>query len=85
MGVMRLGYAHVRVTDMAEAKDHYANTLGLYETLSEGNKTERGREVMALFRITAFESVPDDYEQNLIDIIKVYPAPFDVQPVSTQR
>ena len=39
MGVMRLGYAHVRVTDMAEAKDHYANTLGLYETLSEGNKT----------------------------------------------
>ena len=39
MGVMRLGYAHVRVTDMAEAKDHYANTMGLYETLSEGNKT----------------------------------------------
>ena len=39
MAVMRLGYAHVRVTDMAEAKDHYANTLGLYETLSEGNKT----------------------------------------------
>ena len=35
MGVMRLGYAHVRVTDMAEAKDHYANTMGLYETLSD--------------------------------------------------
>ena len=31
MGIMRMGYAHVRVTDMAEAKDHYANTLGLYE------------------------------------------------------
>ncbi len=29
MGVMRMGHAHVRVTDMAEAKDHYANTLGL--------------------------------------------------------
>ena len=38
MAVMRLGYAHVRVTDLAEAKDHYANTMGLYETLSEGNK-----------------------------------------------
>ena len=38
MAVMRLGYAHVRVTDMAEAKDHYANTLGLYETKAEGNK-----------------------------------------------
>lgn len=42
MGVMRMGYAHVRVTDMGEAKDHYANTMGLYETHSdvtaEGNK-----------------------------------------------
>ena len=38
MGVMRMGYAHVRVTDLAEAKDHYANTLGLYETKAEGNK-----------------------------------------------
>ena len=38
MGVMRMGYAHVRVTDMAEAKDHYANTLGLYETLSQDGR-----------------------------------------------
>ncbi|MGO4343070.1 catechol 2,3-dioxygenase [Pedococcus sp. 2YAF34] len=38
MGVMRLGYAHIRVTDLAEAKDHYANTMGLYETHAEGNK-----------------------------------------------
>ncbi|MFN8193275.1 MAG: catechol 2,3-dioxygenase [Nocardioidaceae bacterium] len=38
MGVMRMGYAHVRVTDLAEAKHHYANTMGLYETLAEGNK-----------------------------------------------
>lgn len=38
MGVMRMGYAHVRVTDMAEAKQHYANTLGLYETLNQDGK-----------------------------------------------
>ncbi|MEZ5097063.1 MAG: catechol 2,3-dioxygenase [Nocardioides sp.] len=38
MGVMRMGYAHVRVTDLAEAKNHYANTLGLYETHAEGNR-----------------------------------------------
>ena len=38
MGVMRMGYAHVRVTDLAEAKQHYANTMGLYETLDEGNR-----------------------------------------------
>jgi catechol 2,3-dioxygenase len=35
---MRMGYAHVRVTDMAEAKDHYANTLGLYEVLEEDGR-----------------------------------------------
>ncbi len=32
MGIMRLGYTHVRVTDMTEAKNHYASTMGLYET-----------------------------------------------------
>ena len=32
MGIMRMGYAHVRVTDLDEAKGHYANTMGLYET-----------------------------------------------------
>lgn len=29
-GVMRLGYVHARVTDMAQAKQHYGNTMGLY-------------------------------------------------------
>lgn len=29
MGVMRLGYIHVRVTDLEEARDHYSNTLGM--------------------------------------------------------
>ncbi|HQR27732.1 MAG TPA: catechol 2,3-dioxygenase [Nocardioides sp.] len=38
MGIMRMGYAHVRVTDLAEAKHHYASTMGLYETLDEGNR-----------------------------------------------
>ena len=38
MGVMRLGYVHVKVTDLAEAKKHYEETLGLYPTLEEGNK-----------------------------------------------
>jgi hypothetical protein len=35
---MRTGYAHVRVTDLAETKDHYANTLGLYEVLEEDGR-----------------------------------------------
>lgn len=29
MGVMRLGYAHIQVTDLEEAKNHYSNTLGM--------------------------------------------------------
>lgn len=29
MGVMRLGYLHLRVTDLEEARDHYSNTLGM--------------------------------------------------------
>ncbi len=29
MGVMRLGYVHTRVTDLTEAKKHYAETLGM--------------------------------------------------------
>ena len=38
MGVMRMGYMHVRVTDLAEAKEHYANTVGLYQTLEQDGK-----------------------------------------------
>ena len=28
MGVMRLGFVHLRVTDLEEARNHYSNTLG---------------------------------------------------------
>ncbi len=37
------------------------------------NKTERGKELLKMCRITAFEEVPDDYEQLLDDIAKAYP------------
>jgi catechol 2,3-dioxygenase len=29
MAVMRLGYVHIRVTDLEEARNHYSNTLGM--------------------------------------------------------
>ena len=35
MGIMRMGYVHARVTDLAEAKIHYGQTMGLYPTLEE--------------------------------------------------
>lgn len=39
------------------------------------NKNERGREMMGMFRITSFEHVPADYQQNLEDILRAYPGP----------
>ena len=37
MGVMRLGYMHVRVTDLEEAKQHYSNTLGMNVVTEDGD------------------------------------------------
>ena len=38
MGVMRLGYMHVKVTDLAEAKYHYSEVLGLNLTAEQDGK-----------------------------------------------
>ena len=38
MAVMRMGYMHIKVTDLAEAKEHYGNTVGLYQTLEEDGR-----------------------------------------------
>lgn len=38
MGVLRMGYVHMRVTDMKEAKQHYTETMGLYPTLEADGK-----------------------------------------------
>lgn len=38
MGILRLGYLHVRVTDMAEARKHYVETMGLKVTAEEEGK-----------------------------------------------
>ncbi|HKB40394.1 MAG TPA: PhnD/SsuA/transferrin family substrate-binding protein [Gemmataceae bacterium] len=39
------------------------------------NKSERGKELLKMCRITSFEEVPADYEQMLEDIAKAYPPP----------
>ena len=38
MAILRMGYAHVRVTDLAEARQHYTQTLGLNEVTSTDTK-----------------------------------------------
>ena len=38
MGVMRLGFVHVKVTDLEEARNHYSNTLGMSVVAEEPGK-----------------------------------------------
>lgn len=38
MAIMRMGYVHARVTDMAEAREHYTQTLGLHEVADQDGK-----------------------------------------------
>ena len=38
MPVLRLGYVHVRVTDLEQAKHHYGYTMGLYPTHEEAGR-----------------------------------------------
>lgn len=53
--------------------------------LGNANKTDRGRDMMSMFRITSFENIPEDYNHTLAEILKAYPAPESATPVSTQR
>jgi ABC-type phosphate/phosphonate transport system substrate-binding protein len=39
------------------------------------NNSILGKQLMTLWQLTGFESVPQDYEQTLTNIVKVYPAP----------
>jgi ABC-type phosphate/phosphonate transport system substrate-binding protein len=43
------------------------------EGMLKANKSDKGREAMANFRIASFESVPQDYDQMLSAIGKAYP------------
>jgi len=45
------------------------------EGLEGAGKTEKGKTMMTLFHLTAFESVPDDFAKVLADTLKDYPAP----------
>ena len=36
--VIRLGYVHLRVTDLEEARNHYSNTLGMEVVAAEPGK-----------------------------------------------
>lgn len=42
------------------------------------NSTALGKQMLTLWKLTAFQPVPDDFEQTLTNIAKMYPAPRKV-------
>jgi len=54
------------------------------EGMIAANKNARGRDMLSMWKITAFEPVPNDYQQMLNDILKAYPAPIAPTKLSRQ-
>ena len=45
--------------------------------LLNSNKSILGKQLLTMWKLTGFETVPDDYEQTLDNIIKAYPVPAE--------
>ncbi len=55
------------------------DTLGRFrEGLLKAHLNPRGQQLLAMCRITAFEKIPEDYEQMLLEISKAYPPPSTI-------
>src|SRR5262249_27901947 len=52
------------------------------EGLITANQEALGRDLMSMWKLTAFEPVPEDYPQQLANILKAYPAP-ESRPIPT--
>jgi ABC-type phosphate/phosphonate transport system substrate-binding protein len=60
-----------------------ADTLKRFrDGMISANLSARGRDMMSIFKMTAFEPVPDDYGQMVAEILRHYPAPEPVEKVS---
>ena len=60
-----------------------ADTLRRFrDGMISANQSPRGRDMMSIFKMTAFEPVPDDYNQQIAEIIRHYPAPEGAEKVS---
>jgi ABC-type phosphate/phosphonate transport system substrate-binding protein len=47
-------------------------------------RNPRTRELMELFKITSFEPVPEDYNETLANILRIYPPPEPATPTSAK-
>ncbi len=63
------------------------NTLGKFrDGLLNTQKTILGRQMLTLWKLTGFETVPADYDKMLTDIAKAYPAPAHAEAeISTEK
>jgi ABC-type phosphate/phosphonate transport system substrate-binding protein len=50
-----------------------ATLTRIHEGMIGANQNARGRDLMAMWKLTAFENVPADYAQTLANIARVYP------------
>lgn len=55
------------------------------EGMLKANQTDKGREAMANFRVTAFETVSPDYMKLVAEIRKTYPATRGIAETGTKR
>jgi ABC-type phosphate/phosphonate transport system substrate-binding protein len=56
-------------------------TLGrIRDGLIRANQDARGKELMFMWNLTAFENIPDDFQQILTEVRKSYPAPTAAAP-----
>jgi hypothetical protein len=46
------------------------------EGMLNASQDTRARQFLMLWKLTAFEAVPDDYDQTLNQILKAYPLPL---------
>jgi ABC-type phosphate/phosphonate transport system substrate-binding protein len=47
----------------------------LRDGMTEAKNNRRGQQLLEMCRITSFETIPDDYDQMLLEIVKAYPPP----------
>lgn len=60
-----------------------ADTLKRFrDGMISANQSPRGRDMMSLFKMTGFEPVPDDFNQQIAAIIRHYPAPERAEKIS---
>ena len=52
--------------------------------LANAHKTELGREIMKMWKVSAFEPVPADFAQSLAEVLRTYPPP-DAQAKLSRR